>query len=457
MRLNSNTLIRDILTAGALSALIDGTLVSSCLIVLVIVNPRMGAVVVGLGLTQIAVFFLTRSRQRELMAEELHTQSRAQSYQVEMLSGMESLKANGGERRAVEHWTNLFIDSQNVAIERGRLGALVESLMSTLRLGAPIVVLVAGAILVLRGDMTLGTMLAMNALAAGFLAPVSTLVSTAEQFLRLGTYVGRLDDVFGAPAEQDDSKVVQAQQLTGRLRLEHVSFRYSELSPLVINDVTIDIESGQFVALVGHSGCGKSTLASLLLALYRPTSGRVLYDGQDLAGLDVRSVRTQFGVVMQRPHLFAASVRQNITLGDPSVELQDVIDASKIAQIHDDIAAMPMAYETLLSDGGGSVSGGQRQRLTLARALVRKPAILLLDEATSALDATTEASVQKAIEQLRCTRIVIAHRLSTVIRADLILMMRDGQVVERGTHHDLLALKGYYYELVNAQLTEGAV
>jgi ABC-type bacteriocin/lantibiotic exporter with double-glycine peptidase domain len=345
----------------------------------------------------------------------------------------------------------------NVSIERGRLAALIESTMGTIRLGSPLVVLALGAVLVLRGEMSLGTMLTLNALAVGFLLPLATLVGTAEQFQLMGSYIGRLDDVFGTAPEQDDAKVVAAVALTGAINLENVSFRYGELAPLVVRDVSVDIEPGQFVALVGPSGSGKSTLASLLLALYRPTSGRILYDGRDLAGLDTRSVRTQFGVVMQRPYIFGASVRDNVTLTDPGLPLDAVIEAAKLAQIHDELTAMPMGYETLLSDAGASISGGQRQRIALARALVRNPSIVLLDEATSALDAVTEARVQEAIETLRCTRIVIAHRLSTIVKADLILMMKDGAIVERGTHQELFARRGPYYDLVVAQMAQGVV
>jgi ABC-type bacteriocin/lantibiotic exporter with double-glycine peptidase domain len=315
-------------------------------------------------------------------------------------------------------------------------------------------VLTLGAVLVLRNEMSLGTMLTLNALAAGFLLPVATLVGTAEQFLLMRSYVGRLDDVFGTAAEQDDAKVTSADKLSGAIRLENVSFRYGELSPLVVRDVSVDVRPGQFVALVGPSGSGKSTLASLLLALYRPTGGRILYDGRDLAGLEARSVRTQFGVVMQRPYIFGASVRDNITLADPGLPLESVMQAAELAQIHREVMEMPMGYETFLSDAGASISGGQRQRIALARALVRKPSIVLLDEATSALDAATESRVQGAIESLRCTRVVIAHRLSTIVKADLILMMKDGVIVERGTHEELFAKGGAYHALVVAQTAE---
>jgi ABC-type bacteriocin/lantibiotic exporter with double-glycine peptidase domain len=355
----------------------------------------------------------------------------------------------GAEQRAVERWTDLFVDSQNVALERGRLSAALDSVMSSLRLAAPLLVLGTGATLVLNGEMSLGMMLALNSLAVGFLMPLATLVGTAEQFELLGSYVKRLDDVFGHSLEQDAARVVPPPRLTGRIRLESVSFRYGERAPLAVRDVSVDIEPGQCVAIVGPSGCGKTTLASLLLALYKPTAGRIQYDGRDLAGLDVMRLRHQLGVVIQRPYVFGATVRQNIALADPGLSLEAVRRAAQLAQIDDEIMALPMGYETIVN--GSTLSGGQRQRISIARALTREPSILLLDEATSSLDSITEARVREAIDTLGCTRIVLAHRLSTIRHADVILVMKDGTIVERGTHDQLLALGGSYCELIAAQ------
>jgi ABC-type bacteriocin/lantibiotic exporter with double-glycine peptidase domain len=385
------------------------------------------------------------------MADDLRVQSKSRAYEIEVLNGIETLKAIGSEPNAVQHWSNLFVDTLNTSLARGRLAALVDSSLASLRLGAPIAVLVLGASRVLSGELSLGSMLALDALAIGFLAPLATLVGTASQLQILGTYLDRLDDVFDTPPEADYDRLVDVSSLSGAIRLEDVSFRYGERSPLVVRDVSLEVAAGQFVAIVGPSGSGKSTLAALLVALYAPTSGRVLYDGRDLASLNPRAVRRKMGIVVQKPYLFASSVRSNIALADPALPLDDIMQAAKAASIHDEIMAMPMQYETLVRDGGSALSGGQRQRLALARALVHEPPIMLLDEATSSLDAVTEARVQTTLDEMRCTRIVIAHRLSTIMSADVILMMKDGRVVERGTHAELVARRGAYYELVNAQ------
>jgi ABC-type bacteriocin/lantibiotic exporter with double-glycine peptidase domain len=421
-------------------------------VILLVASVSMGLLVLVLGVLQIAVFIFTRRKQRDLMSENLHIQAKSQSYQVEMLTGIETLKAMGSEQRAAEHWSDLFVDVLNVSLARGRLSAWIDSITSTLKLGSPLLILGMGALLVLQGNLSLGTMLALNALAAGFLGPLGNLVGTAGQLQILGSYLERIEDVMAAPAEQDPTKARQPAKLKGRISLDDVSFRYSPAAPMVVRNVSLEITPGQFVAIVGRSGSGKSTLASLLLGLYAPTAGSIRYDGVDLSELDLRSVRRQVGIVTQRPYLFGTTIRANIALSEPALPLDQVMDAARRARIDHEIAEMPLGYDSLLLDGGASLSGGQRQRVALARALVRQPAILLLDEATSSLDALTEREVQDELAKLNCTRVVIAHRLSTIVHAELILVLEDGKVVEQGRHDELLKRRGVYHHLVSAQL-----
>ncbi|RKH42296.1 peptidase domain-containing ABC transporter [Corallococcus sp. AB050B] len=450
-RLNSNATVREMLTSGALSTLLDGSMVVLYLGLLLAGSPRMGALVCGLALLQVLVFVFASRRQRELMAKNLEITASAQNYQVEMFSGIQTLKALGLEDKAVQHWSSVYVDVLNVSLERGRLEALTESITSTLRMASPLVVLGTGALLVMEGQLSMGEMLAMNALAAGFLLPISNLVTTAFQLQLVRSYLARVDDVLQAPTEQPPGTRHRAHTLQGRIQVENVSFRYGTNSPPVVRDVSVTIEPGQFVAIVGASGAGKSSLAHLLLGLYLPSAGSIRFDGVPLAEMDLKEVRRQMGVVLQNPSLFRGDIRRNIAYADPLLPLETVQAAAKRAQVHDDIAAMPMGYETVLSEMGSSLSGGQRQRMALARALVGNPAILLLDEATNALDAKTERAVQDAIAELRCTRVVIAHRLSTVREADLILVMNGGQLVERGSHAELMERRGEYFELVSAQ------
>ena len=452
MRVNSNTSIRELLTSGLLSTALDGSLVVLYLGMIFIASPAFGAVVTLLAVAQLAVFLCSRRRQQDLMTDTLEKQARAESYLVELLAGVETLKASGSELRAGEHWSGLFVDQLNIALDRARLNAVVDSLNGALRIASPLVVLGFGAMQALDGTMTLGAVLALAALAGAFLGPLGNLVATATQLQLLWSYLERIEDVLGAAPEQPLDEARQIPTLRGRITLDDVSFRYTTTAPSVVRNVSLEIEAGDFVAIVGRSGSGKSTLASLLLGLYTPTAGRIAYDGADLAGLDARALRQQVGIVNQRAYLFGGTLRNNIAMGDPQLPLDQLVAAARRAEIHDEISAMPMGYDTLLIDGGASLSGGQRQRVALARALARQPAILLLDEATSALDAVTERAVQTQLAQLPCTRIVIAHRLSTIREADLILVMDDGRVVEQGTHAELLARGGAYARLISAQV-----
>jgi ABC-type bacteriocin/lantibiotic exporter with double-glycine peptidase domain len=409
----------------------------------------------GVGFLQVLVLLFSRFRYAALAAQDLETQERAQSYLVQMLVGIETLKIAGAEDRALEQWANLYVDQLNVSLSRGRLQALLDSLNALIQSAAPLVLLGVGALLVIDHQIGLGTMLATSALATGFLTPLASLVASALQLQMLGSYVARIDDVLSAEPEQVSGSKVMPPKLTGTIELHRVSFRYGPSEPLVVRDVSLAVAPGQSIAIVGRSGSGKSTLAALLLGLHKPTEGRIVYDGYDLAELDHRGLRHQLGMVPQQPFIFAGSIRSNITLSDPSLPFDRVIAAARRASIHDDIRAMAMGYETPVADGGSTLSGGQRQRLALARALTRDPAVLVLDEATSSLDATTEREVNENLRSLRMTRIVIAHRLSTVVNADRIIVMDEGQIREIGTHEELLAKGGAYAALVADQTFGG--
>jgi ABC-type bacteriocin/lantibiotic exporter with double-glycine peptidase domain len=236
------------------------------------------------------------------------------------------------------------------------------------------------------------------------------------------------------------------------LRAEGLAFRYTPHGPPAIDGVNVDVRPGEVLAVVGRSGSGKSTLGRLLLGLYAPDAGRILLDGIDLASMHPRSVRSQIGVVTQDPYIFGLSIRENLSLGDPSLPLEQLEAAAVQAGIAEDIHAMPMGWDTPLVDAGASLSGGQRQRLALARALATKPRLLLLDEATSNLDTVTEAKVHANIARLGCTVVLVAHRLATVVDADCIVVMDEGRVVEVGNHRQLMAAGGHYAELVAGQL-----
>jgi ABC-type bacteriocin/lantibiotic exporter with double-glycine peptidase domain len=453
MRLNSNATIREIVTSSALSGLLDGSLVCLYLVLVFVVDLRVGLVVLLLGALRVLLLLATLRRQRELTADSLAVEAEAQGYQVQMLDGIAALKIGAAEPRALERWSNLFVDVLNANVRRARLNALVDAFLEALATASPGVVLLYGAARVLAGELTLGTMLALSALAVGFLDPLSKLVAMVAQLQMVHAYLDRIGDVLDAPREQQPGGR-DLGSLQGRITVENLAFRYTPQAPFAVQDISLEILPGQFIALVGPSGAGKTTFANLLLGIYAPSLGRVSYDGVDLRTLDLHSLRRQLGVVPQLPGILGGTVRDNITLGDRSVPLARVIDAALSAEIHDEIMAMPMGYNTILAGRGASISGGQRQRLALARALLHRPAVLLLDEATSELDGLSESLIAARLAGFQATRIVIAHRLSTIRRADVILVLDQGRIVERGRHDDLLARGAAYARLVQAQLRE---
>lgn len=451
-RMSSNSVIRDMLSNQLISTFLDGSTVIIYFFFLAWQSLPFALLTLGLGLVQMALILCTNRATRKLAHRELTAQGKSQGYMAEALAGMATLKAAGAEQQAMEQWTNLYLEQLNISVRRSYLSAIVSSLMNLLRALTPLALLWMGIVQVLDGSLTIGTMFALNALSASFLAPLTSLVGSVQQLQLVRAHFERLADVSTAEPEQDRAATLPPPYLSGRINLEHVSFRYDPEAPEVLHDLNLQIEAGQKVALVGRTGSGKSTLGKLLLGLYLPTQGQILYDNFPLSNMDFQEVRRQFGVVMQDTALFSGTVRHNITMHDPSMTTEQVAKAALLAAVHEDILRMPMGYETYISEGGSALSGGQRQRLALARAIAHQPAILLLDEATSHLDVITEQQVEQNLRQVNCTQIIIAHRLSTIRDADVIIVLDHGTMVEKGSHFDLMVRNGYYAQLVRSQV-----
>jgi ATP-binding cassette subfamily B protein len=301
----------------------------------------------------------------------------------------------------------------------------------------------------IAGQLDLGAVVALQTISMSMLLSLTSLVSTAQRLQSTRIHMERMRDILASQAEV--RRATATPRLQGAIELDRVSFHYRGHAQPALRDVSLTIKPGAKVAIVGASGSGKSTLAMLLLGLYAPTTGTLCYDGIPSSALDPQAIRRQIGVVVQDSFVFADSIRDNIALTNPSLSQEHVERIAALAALDGDVSEMPMRYATRVGEGGSLVSGGQRQRIALARALANDPSILLLDEATSHLDALTERQITSQLDQLTCTRIIIAHRLSTVRTADEILVLDQGTLVERGTHEHLVAHGGRYAALVHGQ------
>ncbi|HLI69819.1 MAG TPA: peptidase domain-containing ABC transporter [Ktedonobacteraceae bacterium] len=451
-RVASNTTVRNLISNQLVSTILDGSMATLYLFILFSQSFVFGAIALIIGLLQVLLLIGTRSPVRRLARRELDAIGESQGYITEMLTGIETLKATGAEQRAFQRWSNFFVKQLNTSVALNYMTSTISTVTSILNVAAPLIALWVGTIETLNGTMQTGTMLALGVLIGEFLTPLTSLASSGQLLQVARSHIERLADVVEAEPEQHGQQVRQPPRLTGHITLKKVSFRYDPNAPKVLQDINIHIHAGQKIAIVGRTGSGKSTLGKLLLGLYLPTEGEILYDAIPLHTLDLQAVRAQLGVVMQDSRPFSGTIRQNITSHHPDITMQQILKATQAAALHEDILQMPMGYETFISESGNALSGGQRQRLALACALAHEPAILLLDEATSSLDVITERIIEQNLRNLNCTQIIIAHRLSTIRTADCIFVLDQGRIVEQGSHQELLEKNGYYVELIRNQL-----
>lgn len=409
-----------------------------------LVLPAVVVTLITLGVTMISIVV-----QMRVSREQMRLSSKESGISYAIISGIQKIRLAGAEKRAFGRWAGTYSEEARWAYNPPMLLKVSTVMTTGVSLLGSIVLYYQAVATHVSAAEYFAFNSAFGMVSSSFLA-LSGIISSIAQIKPTLEMVSPLFDTI--PEVAEDKEIVT--KISGEVELNNITFRYSDDMPDVLSDLTIKIRPGQYVAIVGKTGCGKSTLMRIMLGFETPQRGAVFYDGKDLKRLDLKSLRQKIGAVMQNGKLFNGDIYSNIVIAAPWLTLDDAWAAAEVAGIAEDIRQMPMGMNTLISEGSGGVSGGQKQRLLIARAIATKPKILIFDEATSALDNLTQKQVSDALDEMKCTRIIIAHRLSTIRQCDRIIVLEGGGIIEDGTYDELIAKKGFFAELVKRQQIE---
>jgi ATP-binding cassette subfamily C protein len=453
-RANGISAIRQVLS-GATSTVLSGVFSMVNFFLLFWYSWELALVALGLTLVAVAALALASYFQIRQQRQLIERQGKISGMVLQFISAISKLRVSGTENRAFTVWAKQFAIQRQFSFSANRVANGLVTFNAVYPVITSMVIFTMLMYLLSEPEsgetpLSLGSFLGFNAAFGQFLSAALQLTGTAVTLVSILPIYERIKPILEATPEVDDARTNPG-ELTGDIEVSHVSFRYTPDGPLILDDVSLHIKPREFVAFVGASGAGKSTLFRLLLGFEKLTSGSIYYDGQDLNTLDTQAVRQQTGTVLQHGQLMPGNIFANI-IGSSPLTLDDAWEAARMAGLEEDIKRMPMGMHTIISEGAGTFSGGQKQRLLIARAIVNKPRIIFFDEATSALDNRTQAIVSQSLERLQATRIVIAHRLSTIINADRIYVFENGKIVQQGNYQTLIDQPGPFAELAKRQL-----
>ncbi|MBX9669146.1 MAG: peptidase domain-containing ABC transporter [Candidatus Obscuribacterales bacterium] len=449
-RLQENRKIQSFISGSAITVITDLIMAGVYLVIVFIYNWTFALFVIAYIIAFTIIVAIVTPWLRTLMQQAFHKQVASNAFSIEAVRGIERIKAGAAENRTRWAWEELFVDALNTRYKATLISRFTQVAADLVHNLGSVLLLCYGAHIAVQGQISIGQLMAMTLIVNRITQPILFLVDMWDELQDIGVSLERIDDVLETPKEESEPEKKLQITITGDIEFVDVTYRYpGNQDDNAVQNLSFRITPGQYVGIVGRSGCGKSTTLKLLQGLYMPVEGRILVDGHDTRNLSLRELRRQIGVVSQQDYLFRGTIFDTIALYNPQATTKMVVDAAKLAGIHDFINTLPKSYQYEVSEAGNNLSGGQRQRLFIARAILHNPKLLLFDEATSFLDNDSERAIQASLRSLRKHRtiVMVAHRLSTVRDADLILVMDRGQIVEQGTHDELLELNGLYNHL----------
>ncbi len=397
-------------------------------------------------LMTVVINLMAANKQQKVTAKVMEQQAKTSGISYALICGIQKVKLAGAEKRAFARWANEYAKQTDTNYNAPLLILISSALTRAVTLIGTIVLYYFAV----KTNVEPSKYIAFNSAFGMITGAFASLAGVTLMVAQIKPIVDMIKPILVAEPESADNKMM-VNTISGGIELSNVYFRYKENMPYVVDGMSLKIMPGEYIAIVGTTGCGKSTLMRLLLGFETPERGAIYYDGKDMSKLDLKSLRRRIGAVTQDGGLFQGSIYSNITISAPQLTQDEAWKAAEIAGIADDIRNMPMGMHSMISEGQGGISGGQKQRLMIARAIAPKPNLLMFDEATSALDNKTQKQVSEALDKMKCTRIVIAHRLSTIKNCDRILMLDKGKIIEDGTYDELIAMNGRFAELVERQ------
>ena len=449
--------IRDAISSATLTIMIDSLMAIVGGAVLYAQNSTLFVIAVIVVALYGVIVFAFKNPVKKINEKQMEDNAQVTSYLVETLNGIETVKAFHAEDKAQAKTDKLFVKLLKSVFKGGIIMNAQQTLTSAISTIGGTVILWVGVVNVLNGNMTLGSLITFNALLAYFLDPVKNLINLQPTMQTAIVAAERLGEILDLELEktQNESRTLAPESLNLPIRIENLDFRYGTRK-LVLENINMTINAGEKIALVGESGSGKTTLSKLLMNFDPWEKGEIFIGDYNLKDINLEALRNRIAYISQDIFLFSGTIKENLELGNEDATMADIIEACRLSKADEFINNMPLRYETMLEENGANLSGGQKQRLAIARALLKKPDILIMDEATSNLDSITEKAIEKTINSLsrNITTIIIAHRLSTIMRCDKIFVMEQGKFIEQGTHSELIARKGRYYDLWKDQLPE---